>query len=51
MSIIMHLSLGHNPIGHFRVPLCLCFKRNSRAFENDCDLHENEPAEGESIFT
>ena len=30
-------------IGHFGVPLCLCFKaRLNHSYENDFDLHENE---------
>ena len=35
-------------IGHFRVPLCLCFKASISAksflYQNDFDLHENETA-------
>ena len=35
------------PIGHFRVPLCLCFKSSQvqdHSYEIDFDLHENETA-------
>ena len=34
-------------VGHFQVPLCLCFKASqvqNHSFENDFDLHENETA-------
>jgi len=54
MGITMHMSMVHGPIGNFRVTLCLCFKRvfvQNLSFENEFDLHENEPTGGGNTFS
>ena len=38
----MHGDVKQTLIGHFRVPLCLCFKVQNHSYENDYDLHGNE---------
>ena len=53
MTSICFFTIANCQIGHFRVPLCLCFKTSlsaNHSNENEFNLHENEPVGGTHFY-